>query len=192
MTATAKPLRADAARNRARVLEVAYETFASEGLAVPIDEIARRAGVGPGTIYRHFPTKEALFEAVIGDRVRSFAELGATMLAKDPGEALYLFMREMAADGAADHGLFEALESYGIDVDAAAPGAEAIFLDLLDRLLTAAQHAGTARRDIGIAELKALLMVCKSTHDYDGVAITKVTAVIEDGLRAGASSRGPR
>ena len=56
-----RPLRADAARNRARVLEVAYETFAAEGLSVPIDEIARRAGVGAGTVYRHFPTKEDLF-----------------------------------------------------------------------------------------------------------------------------------
>ena len=60
-----RPLRADAARNRARVLEVAYETFAAEGLSVPIDEIARRAGVGAGTVYRHFPTKEDLFRAVV-------------------------------------------------------------------------------------------------------------------------------
>ncbi len=58
MAQPARPLRADAARNRARVLEVAYETFAAEGLSVPIDEIARRAGVGAGTVYRHFPTKE--------------------------------------------------------------------------------------------------------------------------------------
>ncbi|HEY6648181.1 MAG TPA: helix-turn-helix domain-containing protein, partial [Mycobacterium sp.] len=55
MTEPARPLRADAARNRARVLEVAYDTFAAEGLAVAIDEIARRAGVGAGTVYRHFP-----------------------------------------------------------------------------------------------------------------------------------------
>jgi len=59
-----RPLRADAARNRARVLEVAYDTFAAEGLSVPIDEIARRAGVGAGTVYRHFPTKDDLFLAV--------------------------------------------------------------------------------------------------------------------------------
>src|ERR1700722_15428700 len=59
-----KPLRAGAAPNRARVLEPAFETFAAEGLSVPIDEIARRAGVGAGTVYRHFPTKEDLFRAV--------------------------------------------------------------------------------------------------------------------------------
>ncbi len=74
-----KPMRADAARNRAKVLEVAYETFAAEGLAVPIDEIARRAGVGAGTVYRHFPTKEALFGAVFEDRMRRIADYIAGM-----------------------------------------------------------------------------------------------------------------
>ena len=74
MTEIVRPMRADAARNRARVLEVAYETFAAEGVAVPIDEIARRAGVGAGTVYRHFPTKEALFQAVFEDRVRHIVE----------------------------------------------------------------------------------------------------------------------
>src|SRR5437016_3198358 len=61
----AKPLRADARRNRARVLEVATAAFTTEGLSVQIDEIARRAGLGVGTVYRHFPTKEALFEAIV-------------------------------------------------------------------------------------------------------------------------------
>ena len=63
MAQPVRPLRADAARNRARVLEVAYETFAAEGLSVPIDEIARRAEVGAGTVYRHFPSLDALVEA---------------------------------------------------------------------------------------------------------------------------------
>ena len=66
----ARTLRADAERNRARVLKVAEEVFASEGLAVPIDEIARRAGLGVGTLYRHFPTKETLFEAIVVGRMQ--------------------------------------------------------------------------------------------------------------------------
>jgi AcrR family transcriptional regulator len=65
MTETDRPLRADARRNRARVLAVAQEVFETEGLAVPVEEVARRAGVGVGTVYRHFPTKEALFEAIM-------------------------------------------------------------------------------------------------------------------------------
>jgi AcrR family transcriptional regulator len=183
VTETARPLRADAARNRARLLTVAYETFAAEGLAVPIDEIARRAGVGPGTIYRHFPTKEALFEAVIEDRVRSIVGKAKSLLAHDPGLALFEFLRELVRTAATDHGIADALERYGVDFNAAAPGAEAAFLEVLDELLAAAQRAGTVRTDVGAAELKALLMVCKSTQEHgDGVA-DRVACVIVDGLR---------
>jgi AcrR family transcriptional regulator len=182
---TCRPMRADAARNRARVLEVAYETFAAEGLSVPIDEIARRAGVGAGTVYRHFPTKEALFTAVIDDRVKSVVASGRALIdSVGPGEALFAFLREMVTANAIDHGLVEALAGYGIDVDAAAPGAEAVFLGLLGDLLAAAQGAGTARRDVGVAEVKALLVVCKATQTYGEEVTGKVTAVIEAGLRA--------
>ncbi|MBJ7383835.1 MAG: TetR/AcrR family transcriptional regulator, partial [Mycolicibacterium sp.] len=115
VTSTTRPMRADAARNRAKVLEVAYETFAAEGLAVPIDEIARRAGVGAGTVYRHFPTKEALFQAVIEDRVRSIVDRAHELLAADPGTALFEFLREMVRTAAADHGIADALAGYGVD-----------------------------------------------------------------------------
>src|SRR5215467_9408423 len=96
MAQPARKLRADAARNRTRVLEVAYDTFAADGLSVPIDEIARRAGVGAGTVYRHFPTKEALFQAVIADRMRRIIDDGYALLKSEhPGDALYAFMRSM-------------------------------------------------------------------------------------------------
>lgn len=94
--------------------EVAYETFAAEGLAVPIDEIARRACVGAGTVYRHFPTKDALFEAVFEDRVRRIVADGrALVVSEGPGEALFAFLRQTARTGAVDHGLFDALAGYG-------------------------------------------------------------------------------
>src|SRR3954465_151943 len=113
-----RPLRADAARNRARVLEVAYETFAAEGLAVPIDEIARRAGVGAGTVYRHFPTKEDLYRAVIEDRINRIVDDGRGLLASDnPGQALFAFLRSMVLQwGATDRGLAESLAGFGGDV----------------------------------------------------------------------------
>ncbi len=69
--------RADAVRNLAKILEAAEEVFAAEGIAVPIDEVARRAGVGIGTVYRHFPTKEALFEAIVVARLEGLIERGA-------------------------------------------------------------------------------------------------------------------
>ena len=90
-----RALRADAARNRGRILEVAYETFAAEGVAAPIDEIARRAGVGAGTVYRNFPTKEALFTAVFEDRIATMLERARALLATDPTDALFVFLREM-------------------------------------------------------------------------------------------------
>ena len=187
MTEPARPMRADAARNRARVLEVAYGTFAAEGLAVPIDEIARRAGVGAGTVYRHFPTKEALFAAVIDDRIRTVVAEGRGLLdTAGPGEALFCFLRGMVTTSATDHGLVEALAGYGIDVDKAAPGAEAAFLELLGELLEAAQRAGTVRSDVGVAEVKALLVMCKATQGYAADVTEKVTAVVEAGLRAPA------
>src|ERR1700755_2866757 len=122
MAQPARPLRADGARNRARVLETAYETFAAEGLSVPIDEIARRAGVGAGTVYRHFPTKESLFGAVVQDRLQQMVASRRHLLASsEPGEALSTFIKAMVTEGAADMSLAQAMAGYGIDVNVVAP-----------------------------------------------------------------------
>src|SRR5258708_13405708 len=119
MAEPARPLRADGVRNRARVLEVAYETFAAEGLGVPIDEIARRAGVGAGTVYRHFPTKEDLFRAVIGDRIEGIVEDGRAVLASgDPGEALFTFLRAVGLWSATDRALAQPPPGVGINTEA--------------------------------------------------------------------------
>ncbi|MBB2989374.1 AcrR family transcriptional regulator [Mycolicibacterium iranicum] len=180
-----RPLRADAARNRARVLQVAYDTFAADGLTVPIDEIARRAGVGAGTVYRHFPTKEALFVAVVEDRLRKVVEHARSLLETEgPGRALSVFLHDMVRNGATDHGLVDALVGYGIDLETAAPGAEREFLAMLGELLAAAQRAGTVRDDVDVATIKALLVVCKVPQVYGGAVSERVARVIEDGLRA--------
>ncbi|MEW2482013.1 helix-turn-helix domain-containing protein [Mycobacterium sp. NPDC049093] len=179
-------MRADAARNRARVLEVAYETFAADGLAVPIDEIARRAGVGAGTVYRHFPTKEALFQAVIAERIRGVVEEGRTLLAEaDPADALFAFLRSMVLQwGAADRGLVDALAGSGIDVNTVVPEAEGEYLSVLGDLLAAAQRAGTARGDVTVADVKALLVGCQAMQSYNADVAERVTSVVFDGLRA--------
>jgi AcrR family transcriptional regulator len=186
MAQPARPLRADAARNRARVLDVAYETFAAEGLSVPIDEIARRAGVGAGTIYRHFPTKEALFAAVIEDRMRHLVDGGYALLKSEgPGEALFTYLRSIVLQwGATDRGLVDALAGLGIDIPSVVPDAEDAFLAVLADLLRAAQDAGTARQDIGVREVKSILVGCQAMEAYNSALADRVTDVVVDGLRA--------
>jgi AcrR family transcriptional regulator len=179
-----RPLRADAVRNRARVLEVAYEVMAAEGLSVPIDEIARRAGVGAGTVYRHFPTKEALFGAVIKDRLEQMVSTGRALLVSvEPGEALYSFVKEMVINSASDMSLAQAMAGYGVDIDVVAPEAEAQFLGLLGDLLAAAQRAGTARVDVTVPEAKALIVGAQAIQGYNPAVAGRAVDMVLDGLR---------
>jgi AcrR family transcriptional regulator len=181
-----RPLRADAARNRARVLEVAYDTFAAEGLAVPIDEIARRAGVGAGTVYRHFPTKEDLFRAVVEDRIRGIIDDGRALLDSDePAEALFQFLKSMVLQwGATDRGLSEALAGFGIDVETVMPEAEAEFYSMLGDLLSAAQKAGAVRGDVSAKDVKAVMVGLQAMQSYNDEAAQRLVDVVLDGLRA--------
>ena len=186
MAEAARPLRADAARNRARVLEVAYDTFAAEGLGVPIDEIARRAGVGAGTVYRHFPTKEDLYRAVVQDRIQRIVNDGHELLAgAGPGQALFTFVRSMVLEwGATDRGLTDALAGLGIDVATAMPEAEGEFLGVLGELLRAAQRAGTVRRDVSVPDVKAIVVGSQAMQAYRPDAAARLLEVVLDGLRA--------
>jgi AcrR family transcriptional regulator len=182
-----RPLRADAARNRARVLEVAYETFAEEGLSVPIDEIARRAGVGAGTVYRHFPTKEALFEAIASDRIQYLIDSAARFAeAEDPGEAFLGYLALLVDEGNNDLGLMEALAGIGYDVTAAIPGAEKMFMATLEGLLVRAQQSGAVRPDVEVRDVKALMVGCQAMQRYsdDPATAQRTLAVVRDGLLA--------
>jgi AcrR family transcriptional regulator len=181
-----KPLRADAARNRARVLEVAYEAFAAEGLSVPIDEIARRAGVGAGTVYRHFPTKDDLCRAVVDDRIRHVVDEGRALADREePGLALFTFLRSVVLRwGATDCGLADAMAGSGIDVETVMPETEAAFLGLLGGLLKAAQEAGTVRTDVDVLDVKAMLVGCLAMQATRPDAAERLTQVVLDGLRA--------
>jgi AcrR family transcriptional regulator len=181
-----RPLRADAARNRARLLEVAYETFAAEGVSVPVDEIARRAGVGAGTLYRHFPTKEALFQAIVADRVQRLVDHARRLReSEEPGPALQAFLTTMIRAAATDLGLAEALAGTGVDIAQIAPDAERSFMDALDALLVRAQQAGAVRTDIDVYDLKTLLVGWQAIRRYAGSSdqAERMLAVLSDGLR---------
>ena len=113
---THRPLRADARRNVDKVLRAAEEVFASEGLAVPIDEIARRAGVGVGTVYRHFPTKQALFQAVVIVRLKALVERAKELSeAADAGAALFTFVSELVEVAVKKRDLIDELAKEGMD-----------------------------------------------------------------------------
>jgi AcrR family transcriptional regulator len=191
-----KPLRADARRNRARVLDAARTAFAAEGSSVPLDEIARRAGVGAGTVYRHFPTKEALFEAVVHDRLRQLAEAGRALndACADPGEALFRFIDGLITEAAPKRDLIDALDSAGVDVTAALAGVVGELRAATGRLLARAQHAGAVRADIDLTDLMALLSgTIQATQRRPGQRIDpgRAIAVLCDGLRAPVSFAPP-
>jgi AcrR family transcriptional regulator len=140
------------------VLDAAESAFAADGISVPIDEIARRAGVGAGTVYRHFTTKEALFQAIVLTRhERMTARARALAGARDPGTAFFDFLATVVDEGRVKRDLAEALAAAGFDSspDAARVGRE--FRGAVADLLARAQRAGAVRDDVGIADLMALL-----------------------------------
>lgn len=188
----AKNQRADARRNRVRVLEAAEAVFGSEGLAVPIDVIAERAGVGVGTIYRHFPTKEALFEAIVLSHFERLVDEARQLVnAKDPAEALFGFMARLVEEAVSKRDLAESLAGAGIDVKAAASGFKGHLELAMGELLLRAQREGSVRPDVTIADLMGLVAgTCMATErpGSDPCSPVRMLEVVCDGLRQQATS----
>jgi AcrR family transcriptional regulator len=189
-----RPLRADARRNRDRVLEAARAAFAAEGSDASLDDIARGAGVGAGTVYRHFATKEALFEAVVLDRIGELIEEGRALSDDpDPGHAFSSFVDLLAREGAVKRDLVETLSSDGIRLQLGEAPAFRALVDVLGKLLDRAQRAGSVRRDIGVNDVMALLTgaaysICHSRADEEQSG--RLLAIMHDGLRAGRVDEG--
>jgi AcrR family transcriptional regulator len=180
-----RPLRADARQNRERLLDAARTAFGADGLSVPLDEIARSAGVGPGTLYRHFPTKEALIEAVVHDRLRRLAAEGTALRdSPDPGTAFFAFIERLAAEAGPKRDLFDALASAGVEAGPAVRAAADDLRTQITDMLIRAQHAGAVRADIGSAELTALLSgILFAMRPRPGADQALVLSVFRDGLR---------
>ncbi|MEW9549302.1 TetR/AcrR family transcriptional regulator [Nonomuraea sp. NPDC050783] len=176
-------MRADAQRNRARVLEAAEQVLARDGLAASMREIAEVAGVGVGTIYRQFPTKEALYQAIVLDRQRRLVERAAELAgAPDPGEAFFAFFTRVVEDSTVKKVLVDALREAGIDPKAGLPDIRGAIAELLRR----AQDAGAVRADVGMAELLALLSatsLAAQHNNWDADLRTRTLRVVFDGLR---------
>ncbi len=191
--APARPLRADALRNRARILEAANEAFAAEGLGVPIDVIAQRAGVGVGTMYRHFPTKEALGAAILTTKVEALIGEADRLVAEadDPGAALDEYLAAILTEGTACSALAGAFSEAGYDLKSAAPNLEPQMTAALGRLLERAQAAGVVRPEVRATDLLALIgAACMATGrpDRDAESGRRLLAVVTAGLRSPAAT----
>jgi len=184
-----RELRADARRNRERVLRAAQQMFAADGLGVPLDEIARRAGVGPGTVHRHFPAKEDLYLAVAIDQLEQLAAQAKALAADgDPTTALFTQLSAMMASGTENVAVKSALAAAEFDLRTAAPDVAADLTRQVGELLDRAQAARAVRDDITVEEVLALVAGAFAAFRHAGAETSRersahIAQIIIDGLR---------
>jgi AcrR family transcriptional regulator len=188
-THTARPLRADARRNRERVLEAARKAFAADGLDAQMEEIARRAKVGVGTVYRHFPTKEVLLEALWADKMERILEVTRGALENpDPWGGVQQMFERGTQMQAEDLGWCEAVGAMrpgGLSSETAPPELLEANTALLDR----AKRAGVLRQDFEFDDVSRVFCAMAGVISAQGADARKpFLRVILDGLRAGAGS----
>jgi AcrR family transcriptional regulator len=161
--AEARTLRADAERNRRRLLDAAQEMFSERGLDVGVGEIAARAGVGRGTLFRNFASKEDLIAAIVGERMGEAVVRGRALLeAPDPGAALFEFLQEMVGQQQTDRALFDAVaDTFLANSEIAAAYTELV--GVFEQLVVRAQEAGVVRNDLGALDLIVMIKgICEA------------------------------
>jgi AcrR family transcriptional regulator len=182
-----RPKRADAVRNRERILRAAQEVFATEGLAVPIDVVAERAGVGVGTLYRNFPTKEALFEAIVSATLQDMVQQAkACADAKDPGAAFFSFLEGFLELAVQKRDLRDALDAEGIDLKSRFASVIEELGKQMEKLLERAVAAGQVRGDVKTQEVIGLISGACHAADamgLDSKSCLRLGRVVCDGLR---------
>ncbi|HEY3687910.1 MAG TPA: TetR/AcrR family transcriptional regulator [Streptosporangiaceae bacterium] len=167
MTATERPLRADARRNREQIIAAAGELFATHGHDAQMEQIAAHCGLGMGTLYRHFPNKRALLTAIVGARFQGMAELArAAEQVADPGAAFEKALRDYleAADGDAAFQL--ALMGDGTVNWEDVKTEKAEFAEIITRIITRAVKAGAIRPDLTFADFPLIAHGVISTMYY--------------------------
>jgi AcrR family transcriptional regulator len=152
--AAGAPLRIDARRNRDSLVAVARTVFAEQGIDASLRDVARRAGVGIGTLYRHFPTREALLEAVVSDGFDLLRDLAAEMMSEpSPRQSLATWMWRFATNSSTCRGLSGSMLASLHDSDSDLHRSSEAMLLAASRLLNRAQEAGEARRDISATDV---------------------------------------
>ncbi|GAB4057933.1 TetR/AcrR family transcriptional regulator [Catellatospora paridis] len=179
-----KPLRADALRNRVRILEAAEQVFSERGPAASTEEVANRAGVAIGTVFRHFPTKGDLLREIMKSLLaRLVSDVETLQRDSPPGAALFAFFTALVAQAARQKTVLDLLAQAGTELSI--PDAVGMLERSVDGLLHSAQDAGTVRRDVRLPEVMALLSaVCQGavTGGWDERLQTRTLAVVFAGL----------
>jgi AcrR family transcriptional regulator len=186
---TTRRVRADARRNIDALLEAAKEVFADSGVDAPVREIAERAGVGVGTVYRHFPQRSDLVTAVFRHEVDACAEAAPVLAAEHgPGEALMRWLHRYTGFIATKRGLAAALHSGDPAFDALPAYFQQHLRPALGALLESAAAAGEVRADVEPSDLlQAVANLCLPAAD-DAGHTERMVALLIDGLRYGAAA----
>ncbi|WP_023586842.1 TetR/AcrR family transcriptional regulator [Streptomyces thermolilacinus] len=180
---TTRPMRADARRNHERLLRVARAAFAEHGTDAALEDIARRAGVGIGTLYRHFPNRHALMNAVFQDAVTALLARSRELAAADePCTALVEWLRAIVTHAGEYRGLARALMSASYDPSSALSQCNDPLREAGARLLTRAQEAGAVRRDVSIGDLlqltNAIALAAEQNPDDEALADRLLTLTL--------------
>ncbi len=193
-TPVARPLRADAERNRAKILEAAADVFAVAGLEATLHDVAARAGVGVGTVYRRFPDKEALLEALFDDTLRSVIEVAERACEEpDSWAALVGFLRVLTDMQSQNRGLHEVLNGSEYCRDRVAE-ARSEFVPLIARLLDRAQADDYVRADLETSDLTVILLMLNAvalfSQDIRPDLWKRQLDLVLEGLRARPAQPG--
>lgn len=167
-------LRADAERNRQRILIAAEALFLERGAGVSLDEVAKRAGVGIGTLYRRFPTREALLAATSNERFSSVAEMSRAR-GTDPGDALRRFLEELAINTSVYQSLAASL---GTVIQHGTPGCNAITAEG-HRLLQLGQEAGVIREDVSFDDIVCMVSAIAIAVEKDSAPALRVVHFVD-------------
>jgi AcrR family transcriptional regulator len=184
---SAPPLRADAERNRQRLLAAAKELFATRGLDVTLDDVARHAGVGTGTAYRRFPNKDALIDALMVDRIGELAQIARDSLEEpDPWRALTGYFERALALQAADRGLKDVLFSSGRGRERSVQARQQI-APVVTKLVRRAVQAGSVRSDLAVSDVPLINFMLNTLVDFgrdiEPDLYKRYLAIVLDGLR---------
>jgi AcrR family transcriptional regulator len=188
-----RPLRADARRNREKVLEAARTVFSEHGREAQMDDVARAAGVGVGTVYRHFPTKEALIEALMVAAFESIAEAAeAALEVEDPWEAFTSVLWRGAETMAADRALSEVFAGIPGATESVMPTVEGL-TRTVTKIIERAQAAGVLREDLVVDDIPMVMCgigsATKKEHRCPD-AWRRHLSLVLDGMRAGGGPSG--